>query len=119
MLVRPPSLRLNPQRFHCLGQRPGLQHHAFASAERTIVDGAMPVMRKVAQVVHAHHHQPLDLRAPHNAVLKNSRKESWKDGDDFKPHRDLSSSLCRLITEEFMAMCFNDAQRSWLTLSRS
>ena len=41
------------QRFHGLEQRLGLQHHAFAAAERAIVHGAMAVMREVAQIVHA------------------------------------------------------------------
>jgi len=69
-----------------LGQRLGLEHHTFTAAERTIVDGAVSVVSKVAQVMGFNGHQSLGLGAAHNAVLKDAGKEAGEDGDDVELH---------------------------------
>ena len=69
-----------------LGQRLGLQHHAFAAAEGAVVDGAMAVVGEVAQIVDAHLDQSFGQRAAQNAVLEDAGEEAGKDGDDLKAH---------------------------------
>ena len=45
------GLALGPDAFHGVEDGRGLEQHAFAAAERAIVDGAMAVVRPVAKVV--------------------------------------------------------------------
>ena len=58
------------QRFHSLEQRLGLEHHAFAPAKRTIVHGAMAIMREFAQILHVNMDQAGFSRTAHNAVIE-------------------------------------------------
>ena len=62
------------------------QHHALAAAEGPVVDGAVPVVGKRAQIVHRYTHQSLGLGAAEDAVLEEAGEESGKDGDDVEAH---------------------------------
>ena len=80
------GLRLNAQRAQRLCQRFRLQYHTFAAAKGTVVHGAVPVVRKCAQIVNADRNQPLGQRPPHDSVLEDAGKELRKDGNDLETH---------------------------------
>ena len=64
--------RDNAEGIHRSRQRLGLKHHAFAAAEGPVVDGAMPVVGVVAQVVHVHLDQLRGKRSAQDAVSENA-----------------------------------------------
>src|SRR5258708_1062168 len=77
---------LTQQRIHGLKQRLRLQNHAFATAERAVVHGTMPIMGESAQIVHAHIRQASFARAPHDPGIERAGKEIGKNGYDIEPH---------------------------------
>ena len=76
----------DPHRLQRFGQRFRLQHHTLAAAERPVVHGAMPVVGKRPQIVHADPHQSLRLGAAQNAVRKEPREEFRKNSDKIELH---------------------------------
>jgi len=46
----------------------------------------VPVVRKGAEIVHAHPDPSLRERAAQNPVFEDARKKSGKDGDDLESH---------------------------------
>ena len=74
------------QRCESFGDRFRFEHHAFATAEWAIIDGAVAVVGKVAQIVNADRYQTLGPRTAHDAVLKYPGKEAGKDGDNLETH---------------------------------
>jgi hypothetical protein len=94
---RAPS-RLNffaHQRFHRLEQRLGFQYHAFAAAERAVIDCAMPVVREGAQVMHAHVHEARLARPAHDPVIQRTGKKFGENCNDLKLHNGNSVSQPR------------------------
>jgi len=84
--LRALSFRQDAQGREGFGQGLGFQNHAFSPTERTVVDGAMPVVGEVAQIVNADHDQFLSQRAAQDAVLKDAGEECREYGDDLKAH---------------------------------
>ena len=64
----------------------GLEHHAFAAAEGSVIDRAVTVVGKGAQIVDAYLDETLGERTAQDAVFKDAREEAGKDGDDLKAH---------------------------------
>ena len=64
----------------------GFQQHAFAAAEGTIVDGAMPVVRPVAEIVDVDLDQAGFGGVGDHAVLEGAVEEVREDGEDAENH---------------------------------
>jgi hypothetical protein len=69
----------------------GLENHAFAAPERTVVDGAMTVVGEGAQIVDGNLDEAFGESAAQDSIFEKAREEAGKDGDNLKPHR----SYCR------------------------
>src|SRR4051794_33582700 len=76
----------NSQRCNAVCDGFGLEYHALAAAERTVIDGAMAVMRERPQVVDPYVNEPSFARLAHNAVIQRSTKEVRKNRYDLKLH---------------------------------
>ena len=91
-------LRIRAARLQCLsGARPskrlhgfkqwrGLQHHAFAAAERPVIHGAVTVLGKLAQVLHADLYQAAFSRPAHDAVVQRPRKKLGENRNQIESH---------------------------------
>lgn len=82
------------ERFDAIEDGFGLEHHAFAAAEGTIVDGAMTVMREAAEIVGVDFGGAFAQATRDNAEIQHTRgcrvraaKEGGEDGDDVEAHR--------------------------------
>src|SRR6185312_9755726 len=74
------------QRCESFGNRFRFEHHAFSTAEWAIINGAVAVVGKIAQIRNADRYQALGLRTAHDAVLKYPSKEAGEDGNNFETH---------------------------------
>ncbi len=79
--------RLVEERFDCFKKRLGLEDHAFAAAERAVVDGAVAVLRELAQVLDVNLHDAGFGGAANDAVLQRTSEEFRKDSDEVEAHR--------------------------------
>src|SRR5271155_743667 len=85
------------QRFHRGEQRLGLHHHALAAAERTVVDGAMTIVRERAQIMNVRLDQIRFACAAHDTVIERTTEELREYGDQIKSHWDLSYRNTRRV----------------------
>jgi hypothetical protein len=69
-----------------LKDRSGFQNHAFSSAERTIVDCAMAIVREGPQIMGNHLHGTHTDRAAKNPMLEWTGEEAGENGQDVKMH---------------------------------
>ena len=77
---------LVPDGFHGLENRLGLEHHALAAAERTVVHGPVAVGSPVAQVVDADLDDAGVLGALHHAMRERPLEELGKDRQHMEDH---------------------------------
>ena len=75
---RTSALNGRKERFHGREKRLRFHHHALAAPEGTVIDGAMAVMRKAAEIVHVDLDEPVRKRALNDAVGENACKKSGK-----------------------------------------
>jgi hypothetical protein len=75
------------QRLDAIEDGFGLEHHAFAAAEGAVVDGAVTVMRKGAEVVGVRFRKAFTEGARDDSELKRTNKEVREDGDDVEAHK--------------------------------
>src|ERR1051326_8845643 len=78
--------RCDTQRLDTFEDRLRLQHHTFAAAKRTIIDGLVTVLGKRAQVMNRDIYQSLLPRTTQYAEIEWPAKEVGKDGDDVEAH---------------------------------
>ena len=74
------------ERIHSFENRLGLHHHALAASKRPVIDGAMAVVREVAQIVNVCFDEPRFARTPDDAVIERPREEFRENCDDVKAH---------------------------------
>jgi hypothetical protein len=86
VLGEPRPYSITRKRFDGLEQRLGFQQHAFAAAERAVIDGAMAVVREGAQVVHVNVHETRLARPPHDSVIQRACKKFRENRDDLELH---------------------------------
>ena len=79
------GFRRDVQRLDRGSQRLGLQHHAFAAAEGTVIDRAVTIMGEGAQIDRAYRRNPLPQSTRNDAVPQRAFKKIRKDGDDVDP----------------------------------
>ncbi len=77
---------------HRLGQRFRLQHHALTAPKWPVVDGAMPIVSELSQIMHANAQQTALDRTFDHAMLEDAGKKSGEDGDDVEAHGHYSDS---------------------------
>ena len=64
----------------------GLEDHAFAPAEGTVIDGAMTVVCEGAEIVDGNLDKAFCKGPAQDSILEEAREEAGEDGDDLKPH---------------------------------
>ena len=72
--------------FGTFKDRSGFQHHAFSSAERPVIDGAVAIVREGPQVMGNHLHGAHTDGAAENTVLKRTGEEPRKNGQNVEVH---------------------------------
>ena len=75
------------QRFHGIENRLWLHHHAFTATKRTIVHGAMAIMREIPQIMDVCLDQVRFPRTPHDSVIERSSEEFRENCDEIKTHK--------------------------------
>src|SRR6516162_1238248 len=78
--------RVTEERFDRLKQRLGLQYHAFATSERPVIYGSVPVSCKFAQVLHVNLRDPCLQCAAHDAVMQRPGEKLRENADQVKSH---------------------------------
>src|SRR3974390_2138024 len=63
-----------------------LQDHALAAAKRAVIHGAVPVFRKVPQIVNADLYQSRFAGPAHNTKIQRPGEEFRKDREDIDLH---------------------------------
>ena len=79
-------LALGPNTLDGIENRCGFEQHAFTSAERAIVDGAMAVFGELAQILDIYIDQAGFAGTAEDAVVERADKKFGKDGDEVEAH---------------------------------
>src|ERR1051326_2178877 len=74
------------KRFDRIEDRFGLENHAFATSERPIINGAVPIGSEIPKIVDVNLKQPLLTAAPDNSVTERTVEELREYSDDVKNH---------------------------------
>ena len=74
------------KRLHGFKKRSGFEDHTFATAKRTVVDAAMLVFGKFAQVLNVYVDEFRLPGAPENSVIERAAEKFREDGDKVKAH---------------------------------
>jgi hypothetical protein len=80
------------QRLDALEDGLGLENHAFAAAEGTVVYGAMAVVGEVAQIVSGDLDRAGGDGAAENSVVERAGEKTGEDGEDVEAHGHLSAA---------------------------
>jgi hypothetical protein len=74
------------QRFDGLEKRFGLEDHAFAAAEGTIINGAMAILGEFAEILDVNLDETRFSGAAEDAVVQRANEELRKNRDEIEAH---------------------------------
>ena len=78
--------------FHALEEGFGFEDHAFASAEGTVVYGAVTVVGELAEIVGGNLQFAAAEGAAENAVVEGSAEKVGEEGDDVEAHGEFATN---------------------------
>lgn len=76
----------NVEAVRAVEDRSRLENHAFPTAERAIIHGAVPVVSETTKIVRMHGESAGDDSPTQNPVLEGSAEEAWKDCKYIEAH---------------------------------